>query len=85
MKKRIPLFLVVVGVCLIAAGFFYEVSFAGIPYQDSTPEMKAKYDYHAGIASKLTHIGIYPLSVGLLGVVALAVVKKKDPDGGSTA
>ena len=84
MMKRIPFFLVVVGVCLIAAGFFYDVSFAGIPYQDPTPEMKAKFDYHAGIASKLMHIGVYPLSVGLLGVGVLAVAKKKDPDG-STA
>jgi len=45
----------------------YDVMFAGIPYQDPTPEMLARYAHHARIASMMGWCGV---AVFLFGVVA---------------
>jgi hypothetical protein len=45
------------GLCVLVAGFLYDVKFAGIPYQDPTPEMSASYGRHSLIASTLCFIG----------------------------
>jgi hypothetical protein len=41
----------IAGLLLLAGGFVYDVVYAGIPYQDPTPEMSARYAFHARIAS----------------------------------
>jgi hypothetical protein len=51
-RRRIrPSVLVALSAVLLAAGFVYDLLFAGIPYQDPTPDMTARYEYHAAIAS----------------------------------
>lgn len=45
------------GLCLLAASFFYFVLYAGIPYQDPTPELQAQYNLHASIASHIESAG----------------------------
>jgi hypothetical protein len=47
MKRGWPLLLIVAGLLLMVGGFVYDVMFAGIPYQDPTPEMSARYAFHA--------------------------------------
>jgi hypothetical protein len=74
MKKRIPLFLVAIGIALIAGGFIYDVFFAGIPYQDPTPEMQAGYLFHARVASAIRWLGAGVIT--LAPVIAFACSRK---------
>ena len=62
-----PLVLVAVGPLLILGGFVYDVVFAGIPYQDPTPEMSARYALHSGVASAFYLAGAAALVVGIAG------------------
>lgn len=58
-----------VGVLLMVAGFCYDVVFAGIPYQDPTPEMSARYAMHSRIASVVVAAGGVAFLVGVLGAL----------------
>lgn len=60
------------GLAIIAAGFLYDVEFAGIPYQDPTPELTAKYNFHSSVASWIMRAG---LGVCLLAI-PIALVQK---------
>jgi hypothetical protein len=64
----------VTGVIIVLAGFVYDVLFAGIPYQDPTPEMQARYDFHSSVAGWFYKTGGIVLIFGLL---AIPVVVKK--------
>jgi hypothetical protein len=61
MKQAWPLTLIIVGLLLVVSGLVYDVMFAGIPYQDPTPEMSARYAFHSRIASifYLTGAGVF--------------------------
>ncbi len=50
MRRHAALFLFGLGLLLLASGFVYDLVFAGIPYQDPTPAMSARYAFHARIA-----------------------------------
>jgi hypothetical protein len=63
---RLPVSLIATGVSLLLAGFIYHVVFAGIPYQDPTPEMSARYARHAAIASMLFWCGAGAFVAGFL-------------------
>jgi hypothetical protein len=79
-KRLHPLLLFLGGVMLLVGGFIYDVLFAGIPYQDPTPEMSARYAHHAGIASLIRWCGAI---IFVLGVVAAAIRRaagKSSPD-----
>jgi hypothetical protein len=62
------------GLFIVIMGFVYDVLFAGIPYQDPTPELQARYDFHSSIASWIQ------LSGGILflvGLIAIPIILKK--------
>lgn len=63
---RRSILLFAIGLFLMVGGFFYDVIFAGIPYQDPTPEMQASYDQHASIASLIRWSGVALLLAGCL-------------------
>lgn len=69
MKRFWPLLLGAAGFCLLIGGFVYDVRFAGIPYQDPTPEMSARYASHSRIASVLRWTGVAAFLFG--GVVGI--------------
>lgn len=74
MKRFWPLILIVMGLFLLVVGFFYFVMFAGIPYQDPTPELSARYDHHARIASLISEAGGGVFLFGsLAGIIRLVV------------
>jgi hypothetical protein len=75
MRRLKPILLFLTGLLVIVGGFIYDVIFAGIPYQDPTPDMEAKYAYHARIASIFYKSGML---VGVFGAV-LALVRKIRP------
>lgn len=66
--KKLSLVLLICGLCLVVGGFIYDARFAGIPYQDPTPELQARYDRHAGIAKRAMLAGLVGLVAG--GVLA---------------
>lgn len=65
MKPRYALYLLIAGLVLLLAGFVYDVTFAGIPYQDPTPEMAARYNLHARIAGLVRLAGVLALVTSL--------------------
>ncbi len=60
-----------VGIVLVVSGVGYDVVFAGIPYQDPTPEMSARYAFHSRIASAFYMVGGGAVLVG----AATAVIR----------
>ena len=66
--------LAVLGLLIVLAGFAYDVLFAGIPYQDPTPELQARYDFHSSIAGLIYKTGGIVL---LVGIVVIPVIWKK--------
>lgn len=64
-RRRVwPVFLCAVGLFLL--GFGYDLAFAGIPYQDPTPEMSARYARHSNIASTIRWAGVMVFLLGSL-------------------
>lgn len=52
------------GLALVVGGFFYDVLLAGIPYQDPTPAMQKRYDFHSGVASCIEMAGAVMMICG---------------------
>jgi hypothetical protein len=80
MRRFWPLILIAAGLFFVLAGFIYDVMFAGIPYQDPTPEMSARYAHHAHIASAICWIGVAVFLFGLVsGIIRLVVRRFRPP------
>ncbi len=69
LKRYWPLLLIVAGLLIVLGGFIYDVMFAGIPYQDPTPEMSARYEHHARIASVIRWCGVAVFLIGWVGAI----------------
>ncbi len=79
MTRFWPLLLAAAGLFLLLSGFVYDVMFAGIPYQDPTPEMSARYAHHARIASSTYWLGFGVFLLGLLAGIVRFVVRRFRP------
>ena len=66
---------VVLGLAGMVGGFCYDVMFAGIPYQDPTPELQRRYELHLGVAFYLEMAGALLLATGCLLWLAGLVCK----------
>jgi hypothetical protein len=64
--------LVLAGFAVLIFGFIYNVIFAGIPYQDPTPQLIANYVKHTNIASIIYVLGFILV---IAGAVLLALKK----------
>ena len=64
-----------IGALVIVGGFAYDNAFAGIPYQDPTPDLQARYTFHRSVAGWMYKAGAI-LLVG--GVVARPLMRKRD-------
>jgi hypothetical protein len=81
MKKYRPFILIVVGLFLLIGGFIHDVMFAGIPYQDPTPEMSARYAYHSRVASTACLMGTGFFLIGsVAGVVRIIARRFRSSD-----
>ena len=67
MKRFWPLVFICAGIFLFIAGFVYQIVFAGIPYQDPTPELSARFDLHTQIASTISWVGVGAFLCGVCG------------------
>lgn len=76
-KQMWPYLLLAAGPFLLAAGFVYDLLFAGIPYQDPTPELAASYDRHSAIATVIYWSGILTLLAGLMVMILRFLVHRK--------
>ncbi|MDX1344950.1 MAG: hypothetical protein R3179_03550 [Sedimenticolaceae bacterium] len=72
-----PTLLLAAGTLLLVAGFVYDLLFAGIPYQDPTPELAASYDRHSAIATVIYWSGILTLLAGLMVMILRFLVRRK--------
>lgn len=76
--KLQPILIIVAGLILIFLGFVYDVVFAGIPYQDPTPEMNANYAFHSRIASVVEWAGTLLFLFGCgAGMIAILIRRRK--------
>ena len=69
MRKFPARFLIISGIIVILFGFVYGSIFAGIPYQDPTPEMSANYNFHSIVSNIILVIGLGSLFLGMLGAL----------------
>lgn len=77
MKSYRSLILIGAGLVLIAAGFVYNVMFAGIPYQDPPPDLAARYAFHTGVADALFWAGSAVFLAGMLTVILSFVLRQR--------
>jgi hypothetical protein len=69
MKRALKILaLPIIGLLILIAGFLYFVTFAGLPYPDSTPELQAEWNYHENISWIILKIGGFVFLVGLLAI-----------------
>jgi hypothetical protein len=68
----------IAGLLLLAGGFVYDVIYAGIPYQDPTPEMSARYAFHARVASiiYLTGTGVFVVG-SVAGIIRMFIRRRR--------
>jgi hypothetical protein len=59
-----PIVFIFFGAVLAILGFLYDLSFAGIPYQDPSPEVEATWSFHSGIANRIIFVGVLLFFVG---------------------
>ena len=76
---RALLILLAVGFAVVFIGFWYDVRYAGIPYQDPTPAMQASYDFHQQLASLIRLIGEVLFVVALATLITVGLVKLARP------
>jgi len=80
MKRLWPLCLIATGLLVVVIGFIYDVEYAGIPYQDPTPEMSALYNHYAHIASLIRWLGFAIFLAGVIaGMIRLVVRRFRPP------
>lgn len=67
---------VLLGFLLIVAGFSYDVAFAGLPYQDPTPEMTLRFNHHKAVAHRIMYAGGLVFVVGIIaGIFSLLTAR----------
>ena len=76
-KQMWPYLLLAAGPFLLAAGFVYDLLFAGIPYQDPTPEMTAGYEDHSANANFIYSCGALIFVAGLMAFLLRYLVDRK--------
>ncbi len=74
-NKKILIFGIIGGILLFMMGVTYDVMFAGIPYQDPTPVMIQKFNFHKNVAGKIELMGAAIMLISLLGIIVKKVIK----------
>lgn len=65
------------GLLVIAAGFLYDLAFAGIPYQDPPAELQAQYEADQDFAVFIMKLGAYIAGPGFCLLLVSLVVRTK--------
>ena len=65
-----------IGMIVLIGGFAYDLAFAGIPYQDPTPQMQARYDSNLRVAEIIEQIGGVTFASGI-PILIVGLVRRK--------
>lgn len=76
MHRYWPLIVLAAGLSLLTYGFIDEIMFAGIPYQDPTPEISANYALYSIVASFIRWTGAVAFLVGVFAGVIRTFARK---------
>ena len=76
MRFAASFFLIASGATLIVSGFAYDLSFAGLPYQDPTPEMQDRWLFHKGMAGRIMQTGAIVLGIGGVWIAILWIMRR---------
>lgn len=63
--RRYFIYFFAFGISVIIAGFIYDTTFSGLPYQDPTPEMQQQWLHHKHIATMIVNSGIVIVAIGV--------------------
>jgi len=66
-----------IGLGILIVGFAYDLFFAGIPYQDVTPELQARWELNRSIADMAYVIGGITLLIGIVAIPVIGLVTGK--------
>lgn len=80
MKTAWPYLAIALGVLIFFGGIVYDCLFAGIPYQDPTPELSANYAFHSNIASTIRWIGFWIFAIGLSWRILCSFIPGLEPE-----
>lgn len=69
--------LTIIGLFVLMSGLAYDITWAGIPYQDATPDLQARYDFHRSVANWFYISGGVVVLGGLM--VAPMILKQTHP------
>ncbi len=75
MRRLRPTWISLLGAGLLVTGFVYEIIFTGVPDQDPTPEMIARWAFHAQVANILYGAGLLTALAG----TALTLARRAPP------
>lgn len=79
MNPRRSVLFAIVGLGFALLGFIYDLSLAGLPYQDPTPEMQARWVFHGNVAGWITTLGaVILVGAFVLGVLSWAQKERKE-------
>lgn len=75
--KRLFTSILLAGILVLAAGLYYKVIKAGIPFQDPTPELQLQYLINMGIGDVLTKIGLCTTMAGSICRSVIGILNRK--------
>lgn len=75
MKIQLSTFCILSGVALVISGFAYDLSFAGLPYQDPTPEMQKIWLLHKRIADVIIITGTAFFVLGFVWSISRMIMR----------
>lgn len=77
MKKTYIVLFFILGFLLLITGFAYDVVFAGIPFQDPTPEIQERFNHHKSIAGIIMLSGVASLLISAISFTGHLLFFKK--------
>lgn len=74
------------GIVLVLVGFVYDLLFAGLPYQDPTPEIQSRWESHKFVANLFYETGGIIFLLGLFAApFVLKIMMRKAPKSAAVA
>ena len=68
----------ILGLAVVLIGFAYDVIFAGIPYQDPTPELQSKWESHKVVAGNIYIAGGVTFLLGILAPPVTRAITRRN-------
>lgn len=69
-----PLPLLALGIAAVGAGLLYDLTFAGLPFQDPSPELHRSWTFHHELAGWIIGAGLAVLSAGAVSALVALLV-----------